>query len=104
MEENKITNEVFDESSDKGVCETKEKYKRKNTKIKFLIWIVIGLIFIGTVGGGTAFCYSEAINVNKQLEKGNIKNAAEKVEKINPITKFVFKNLMMEKFISYMLI
>jgi len=97
MEENKITNEVFDDSSDKEVCETKEKHKRKNTKIKFLIWIIIGLIFFGTVGGGTAFCYSESINVNKQFEKGNIKNAAEKVEKINPVTKFVFKNLMMEK-------
>lgn len=98
MEENKLTNEIFDETSDKEVYETKEKHKRKNSKIKFLIWIVIGVIFIGMVGGGAAICYSEAINVNRQLEKGNIKNAAEKAEKLNPVTKFIFKNSMMEMF------
>ena len=98
MEENTIINEVFEEPNDKQeVCVTKETPKSKNIRIKFLIWILIGVMFIGVIGSGAAFCYSEAANVNKQLEKGNIKNSAEYVEKINPITKFFFKNLMMEK-------
>lgn len=96
MKENIVIEKVKEELSEQPVYEEVPSTK-KNHKYKFLTLSIVFILLIGIVGGGVGFCYKEASGVNTQLKKENINAAIKKSEKLNPVTKILFKDRIMKQ-------
>lgn len=83
MEETKTINDNIDLKS----CHKKAKKSRK----KVLVCIISLVLLFIIAGGGLFYSYIEFAAISKTLKNGELTTSIEKIEKINPITSFIFK-------------
>lgn len=102
MEE--INNLCNEQNNANGICESETTMSEKNNeticvkskkKKKMILLIAIPLLLMIIISSFIAVCYFESKGVTNAIESQNISTAVKKSKNINPATKFVFKNMIL---------